>query len=131
MLTHISTLEDLEKEALEIDSFLNITISDDMNECVERGTDLLVYMTRTGKMLADAKYWLNKAKSGLIVDNFRKNSTMAPSVMVKLIDSALIQENYMVDWIERLNRSCVHQLDFIRTMISKTKEEMKYQNFNK
>lgn len=131
MLTIIKNLEELEMEASEIDAFMNITISEDINECSERGADLLVYMARTGKMLADAKYWQDHAISIAINSALTDKPNLSPSILSKLVSSSSQNENYLVNWIERLNRGCVHQLDFIRTMISKNKAEMQYQNFQK
>ena len=43
-------------ELTNIDSFLNITMSEDATEAVQRGNDLAVYVARSGKLLADSKY---------------------------------------------------------------------------
>jgi hypothetical protein len=131
MLAHITPLYEIEQEALQIDSFLNITISEDMNECTERGSDLIVYMARSGKLLADAKYHLDKVMQENIIKEFGQNAGLAPSILKQLIEASCKNENYIVNWIERINRTCTHQLDWLRTIISKTKEEIKYQNFNK
>ena len=57
----ITSREQILAELTEIDSFLNITMSENAEEAVQRGNDLAVYVARTGKLLADAKYWLNEA----------------------------------------------------------------------
>lgn len=124
MLDHILTLESLEIEAKKVDEFLNITCSEDINECVFRGNELVVYLARTSKMLADAKYWQDEA----IMRIWKEMAIeLSPSIMNKVINASCKRENYCVNWIERLNRTCVHQLDFIRTLISKAKVEMQYQ----
>ncbi|GAB6121121.1 hypothetical protein [Dysgonomonas termitidis] len=43
----------------------------------------------------------------------------------KIIDSLCKEEQYLVNWCERLNRSATHQLEWCRTLISKAKEEMR------
>jgi hypothetical protein len=43
-----------------------------------------------------------------------------------IIKSLCKQEQYLVDWCERTNRSATHQLDWARTVISKAKAEMQY-----
>ena len=63
--------EELTKEAQKIQDFLEITMSDDPQEVIERGSDLQVYMARTGKMLADAKYILNAQKHNETMDIVR------------------------------------------------------------
>ena len=61
-------------ELTNIDSFLNMTMSEDATEAVQRGNDLAVYVARSGKLLADSKYWLNEA--------------MKSEVMQTLVDTA-------------------------------------------
>lgn len=124
MLNHIRTIEQLEAEALQIDSFLNITCSEDPNEAVERGNDVQVYISRTGKMLADAKYWQDIAinENSLLCNEAYK--TMPPLVRRRLIESMCKRENYLVTWIDRMNRAATHQSEWLRTVISKAKAEM-------
>ena len=57
----ITSKEQILAELTNIDSFLNITMSEDVAEAVQRGNDLAVYVARSGKLLADSKYWLNEA----------------------------------------------------------------------
>lgn len=56
----ITPKEKILAELTNIDSFLNITMSEDAAEAVQRGNDLAVYVARSGKLLADSKYWLNE-----------------------------------------------------------------------
>lgn len=128
MLEHISTLQDLETEAKEIDAYLNITSSDDMNEVVERGNNLAVYISRTGKMLADAKWHKDqKLKSSVfqILRDTAKLAGLSVTTINKLIEANCETENYIVNWIDRLNRCATHDLDWCRTLVSKAKEEMR------
>jgi hypothetical protein len=128
MLEHISTLESLEKEAKEIDAFLNISCSDDMNEVVGRGNDLAVHISRTGKMLADSKWHKDQKLKSSIIKTLQETAKMAGlsvTTINKLIDANCETENYLVNWIDRLNRTATHQLDWCRTLVSKAKEEMR------
>ena len=123
MLDNIATLQQLELESQQIQDYLEITCSEDPEECVSRGLDLSVYMARSAKMLADAKYHQDKAVMDCIVKELGLN--ISPSVMNKLITAACRRENYLVNWIDRLNRTITHQGDFLRTVISKAKEEIR------
>lgn len=129
MLDHISTLDQLEVEATQIDEYLKITCSDDPGEAVEVGNNLVVYLARTGKMLADAKYHQDDAVKNTTLVEIGMKRNLSPTIMKKLIEASTKRENYLVNWIERLNRSCTHKIEWLRTLISKAKEEMKYQNF--
>jgi hypothetical protein len=120
----ITSLDQLEEEATTIDAFLNITCSEDIGECAARGNDLAVHLARSGKMLADAKYHQDLAmtENNLLCNEAYKH--MPPSIKNKLIESMCAKENYLVNWIERLNRTATHQLSFMVTLISKAKAEM-------
>lgn len=128
MLEHISTIEQLEIEAKAIDDYLQITCGDDPNEATQVGNTLVVYLARTGKMLADAKYWQDDAIKNCTMVEIGMKRNISPTIMKKLIEASTKRENYLVNWIERLNRSCTHKLDWLRTLISKAKVEMQYQN---
>ncbi|MFA5299887.1 MAG: hypothetical protein WC389_17010 [Lutibacter sp.] len=121
MLLQIETLEQLEEQAKVIDDFLNITCSENPEECVDRGLDLMAYLARTSKMLADAKYHQDQAVQNSIVAQLKLG--VSASILKKLIESTCKRENYLVNWIDRLNSTIVHQLDFMRTVISKAKAE--------
>ena len=115
-------------ECREIDAYMGITPSDNIEEIVERGNDLIVYISRTGKMLADAKYHLNVIRKAEIMDILKIiiPEKLSAKVQNALIDSVAREQQYLVDWCERLNRAAVHQLDWCRTVISKSKTEMQY-----
>ena len=122
----ITPFSDLIAECKQIDEFIGITPSDDIEEIVERGNDLIVYISRTGKMLADAKYHLNVIRKAEIMDILKIiiPEKLSAKVQNALIDSVAREQQYLVDWTERLNRTAVHQLDWCRTLISKAKSEM-------
>ncbi len=126
MLLQLMTLKDIEKEAINIQIFLEVTLSDNPEELTERGNQLSSYLARTSKMLADAKYHQDVARKQYIAEN--KDKGYSPSVLKDIILAATEYENYLVNLIERQNRTCVHQMDWCRTMVSKLKEEMKYTN---
>jgi len=128
MLDHITPLNDLLTEAKKINDFLEITCSETVEAVVERGNDLAVYISRTGKMLADAKYHKDQKLKTSIIETLRQTAKIAsiPATTInKLIDANCETENYCMNWIERLNRTATHQLDWLRTLVSKAKEEMR------
>ena len=127
MLLNISTLEELEKDAKMIDDYLNITCSEDPNDCVDRGLSLMAHLARSSKMLSDAKYHKDEAVKNSILKEL--NLDMSASILKQLIESTCKRENYLVNWIDRINSTIVHQMDFLRTVISKAKSEQ-YQSRN-
>lgn len=127
-------IEGIRNEAQQIQEFLEITISDNPQEVIERGNDLQVYMARTGKLLADAKYMLNEQKRHETMDIIRDfiiDQKLSAKVQNALIDGLCKEEQYLVDWIDRLNAACTHQLDWCRSVNSKNKEEMRLTNIGK
>ena len=84
MLDHINTLEQLEKESKQINDFLNMTCSEQPEEALGRGNDLLVYLARTGKMLSDAKYWQDEAINNSIINKIIiiENRKFDPSILI-------------------------------------------------
>ena len=128
MLNYITPPEDLKSEALKIQEFLEITCSEQPEEVVERGNDLAVYIARTGKMLADAKHFQDQRKKDSIMIQLKeigKGTKIPASTLNDLITASCKEENYLVTWIDRLNRSATHQMDWCRTLVSKSKEEMR------
>ena len=107
-------------ELTNIDSFLNITMSEDATEAVQRGNDLAVYVARSGKLLADSKSEIMQT----LVDT-AKNAKATATAINALVNSLCREERYLVDWCERCNRTATHQLSWCVTVISKAKEEMK------
>lgn len=129
MNTLITKIEDIKFELEAIQQFLEISISEDMNEVEQRGNELTVYMARSGKLLADAKYHRDEKLNSAIVEELKKILQLAPSTANKYIDALTKEENYLVSWSERVNRTCTHQIDWCRTLISKAKEEMRVSNY--
>jgi len=127
-MIEVSTQEQITDDCKEIQSFLDITCSDNPEEVQDRGLSLMAYLARTSKMVADCQYHYDNAIKKGIFDELKKLTSLSPSTANKLIDSYCVEEKYLLTWTERLNRCIVHQMDFCRTVLSKAKAEM--QNFN-
>lgn len=124
-------MEELRTEAEAIQGYLDITASNDPVEISERISTLMSYMSRSGEMLAQAKKVLRKRKSEEIsrtILSIAKSSGLSASVQNALLDSICEEESFMVDWLERINRSCTHQIDGLRSLLSYQKEEMRLSN---
>jgi hypothetical protein len=121
------TTEQLNTEADSIESFIGITLSNEPEEIKGRINSLMVHVSRTGQMLADAKKILRARKSEQIqqtIISIAKEACLSAKVQNTLLDSICTEEAYLVDRIERLNRSCTHQLDACRSLLSYAKEEL-------
>ncbi|MDR2917676.1 MAG: hypothetical protein LBV74_23030, partial [Tannerella sp.] len=86
---------------------------------------------RTGKMLADAKYHLNQRKAEetmQVIANILLEAKLSAKVQNSLIDSICRDEQYLVDWIERIHRTCTHQQEALRSVLSYEREGLRLNN---
>lgn len=125
--TNIMPVETIASTCSEIQAFIEAHYNaDNPNAVVERANGLESYMALSGKMLADAKYWYNDLLSSVFIEAIKEGNKakMGTSTLNKYVDSICKDYQYVVDWTDRINRTCTHQLEFSRTIISKLKQEM-------
>lgn len=119
-------LHDIQDFCIEIQAFFETPYdADNGNAVVERAQKIEGYMATSSKMLADAKYHYNSVFESGFMEAIKDNVKVSASTLNKYLDSLCKDYQYLVDWTERLNRTCSHQLDFSRTIISKLKAEMR------
>lgn len=101
---------------------------DEPTRIIEQLTIAESVMVNSGKMLADAKYWLNDAMHSDTISTLKElakqNKIVTSTAVNKIINSLCKDEQYLVDWCDRLNRSATHRADLARSIISKQKAEM-------
>lgn len=117
-------MKELLEEAQQIQDFMEISVGDDPTELTNRLSDINTYMARTGKMLADAKQFQDNAISTAYGEHSKEIMKMPATIASKFISSQCGDVNYLVNWLDRLNRTCVHQGDNIRTQLSFIKEQL-------
>ena len=120
-----SRLKDLLDEAQVIQDFLEEPVNEEPNALSEKLSMMCVYMARSGNMLADAKYLQDVERDKVFTEYYDEISSMPATIATKLIDSKTSEVNYLVNWLERINRACTHQADSIRTIFSYVKENLK------
>ena len=116
----------MEKEIKEISDYLNTTCSNNPAEIQERISVIMVYMMRTGEMIAEAKILEEKSDEiqNMII-RIAKENCLSAKVQNALLDSIAEDECYLVDRLDRLNASCTHQLDSLRSLLSYEKESLR------
>lgn len=129
VLNNIMPVSDIQKECQQIQDYLEAEYNADVPAaCEARGNDLEQYMARSGKMLADAKYWQDQFVNSAIMDTIKEalqqQKVWSVSLINKKVEALAKDYNYLVTWCDRINRTATHQLDFIRTLISKHKAEI-------
>lgn len=128
--TNIATEDQIFKSCEEIQSYIESHYEADNGHAVtDRAQTLEAYMALSGKMLADAKYRLNQAITSDFINAYKNVSNMAPTVQKRYLDSICKDYQYLVDWCERINRTCTHQIDMCRSILSTLREEMKQVNY--
>ena len=113
--------------ATEFQPIVGLQMSTDDTEALSnRAAHLASIMSTTGKMLADAKYWREKAVKESVLTQLKdaKRSSLPASVMNELIKAEAKEYNYLVNWIEQMDKDCKYQIELLRSLISLRKTEM-------
>lgn len=121
------TYDEIKKECAEMQSELETLIPDNVDGAIERGKIIAAFHARTGYLLAHAKQLARKRRSSEISETIvkiAKENFLAAKAQNALVDSIADNELLLVDWLDRINSMCVHQIDLIRSIISKEKTEM-------
>lgn len=121
----MNLLEKYSEELENIQKYLEITVSDDPDEICERLSTIAVYMARTGFILAEARMKLDQARVLVYSSHAGTISKLPASVSKMFIESVTDQQNRLVNWVDRLNSTCIHQGDILRTLLSFQKENLK------
>lgn len=123
--------EKMLEEAMQIQSYLEITCSENPDEVVERIKDIGVYRSRTGILLAEAKRMYRLKKASEITEKIveiAKQGFLSAKIQNALVESIAVDEAYLVDLLDRLNASCTHEQDALRSILSYEKELLRLNN---
>lgn len=115
-LKSIRALIDTDTKELAIDSI------------VAHGKDLSAMIGLSAECKSEARRNLENAR--MIAIKMHMDKKITPSILSKLIDGACADEIAQYEYSDRLNAGIVHQLEFIRTVISLHKQELQTSNFN-
>ena len=118
----------LQEEAKAISDYLQITCQNNPQEIQQRMADTMVYVARTGEMLATAKRMLRRRKSEEIQNTIlriARENCLSAKVQNALLDSIAEEEAFLVDTLDRLNAAATHQLDALRTLLSYEREGLR------
>lgn len=118
----------LKEEARQISSYLQTTCQGNPQEIQQRIADTMVYVARTGEMLATAKQQLRRRKSEEIQNTIiaiAKENCLSAKVQNALLDSIAEEEAFLVDTLDRLNAAATHQLDALHTLLSYEREGLR------
>lgn len=125
MKKNIATKSQIESELQTMQEFLETHLDDDINFAVQYGNEALVFYSRSGKLLADAKMHRDRKMRSELTAQIKKICEFPASIGNKFVDTLMEEENYLVNWADRINAALARRSDFCRTMISKAKEELR------
>lgn len=95
---------------------------------VDRLTAMGAYMAEAGKLLADAEFHM---KQKLQIETIQALHKLIPEYASATVQNAVIKgcaayESSLVTYADRVNRSCTHQIDVMRTQLSYLKSTPKF-----
>jgi len=125
-------MQNLLEEANKMQSYLEIECSDNVAEVVERLRTLSIYLARSGSMLADAKRIYRRKVTSEIANTIiaiAKENCLSAKAQNALVDSIAEDEAFLVDKLDRINSSCVHQIDALRSLLSFEREQLRASGF--
>lgn len=123
--------EELLNEAMDMQHYMEITCSDNPDEVIERIKTIGVYRARTGVMLADAKKMYRRKRASEITEKIieiAKQGYLSAKIQNALVESIAEDEAYLVELLERLNATCTHEQDALRSILSYEKESLRLNN---
>lgn len=132
--SNITDEKDIHKELEEMQAFLEADYAADLPDQVQSRFDSLgAYMARSGKLKADAEYHYNTLLESSIIAALRKASqeTMSTSTVNKYIEALSRDSKYLFTWADRVNRSCTHQHEGLRSVMSTLRSERFANNYGR
>ncbi len=125
----IFTIEQIENRLNEIQGTLIAPYEFDNGHIImSRLNDLAAYMAESGKLKADAEYHLLSKTQTQVIKALKDLLPEYASAKMQndLIKGLVAKEQSLVTFADRVNRSCVHQIDVMRTQLSYLKELSKF-----
>lgn len=132
--SNITPPDQIQKELDEMQAFLEADYSADVPGHVQARFDSLgAYMARSGKIKADAEFHYNSVVESTIMEALKKGyeDRLSPSTINKFVEAAARNYKFLVTWADRCNRSCTHQLEGMRSVMSTLRSERYANNYGK
>lgn len=132
--SNITPPDSIHKELEEIQAFLEADYSADVPEQVQSRFDsLAAYMARSGKIKADAEWHYNSLVESSIMESLKRGyeEKLSASTINKFVESAARNYKFLFTWADRVNRSCTHQHEGMRSVMSTLRSERFSQNYGR
>ncbi len=123
----MTKVELLIEEIEALQPYLDEEVGESGDEVIERMRRLQSYLSRTGAIWVEGKVLLRARRSteiaNTILDVARENF-LSKALQNALLESVCLKEEELVDKAERANRTCYHQLDSLRSILSYEKTDL-------
>ena len=119
-------IDKLTERATKMQSYLEQPIPSEPNDIIDRLTYLTQMVAISGQLLAEAKRYQDEVVNGAIMTAIQNayEQKLSPSTINKYVTTAAVEQNYLVNWINRINATAVHQIEALRSILSYRKSEM-------
>lgn len=116
----MSRLEDIRREAKSIQDYLEVNVSGEIVECIERLDTLGVYYARSGALQAEVKGIMGAkiAKMMGSEEGRALAASLSPSLAKTYFKGLTAEEEALEQWLDSINSACRQQCDNLRTIIS-------------
>lgn len=121
----MTRIEEIRREARDIQDLLECLNDADINAMIGRLDQLGVYYARSGELLSEVIGMRDTAIAKIFHDEKEVIAGLSASLANKLVYSSASELNALAKWLDRINAACKHQCDGLRTMISFEKERLK------
>ena len=129
MATRADKIKAMTEEISRMQAFMQSAPTDEPTVLVERLSYCNVYLARSGEMLAVAKAMLNEATVAVWEKKGDMLLAAGSQLAQKILAGYCKDEQFLADWLDRVNKGLVHQADNLRTLISYAKENMRTERF--
>lgn len=130
MATRKDIIEKMTREVSGMQAFMQAEPTDEPAVLAERLAYCNVYLARSGEMLAQAKKLLNEATAEVYDQKGERLLKAGAQLAGKVIAGYCSEEQFLADWLERMNRGLVHTSDNLRSLLSYAKETLRTGRFS-
>ena len=112
--------DQLTEKITKFNAFLQMECKNEPADLLDRMNKMEILISQSGEYLADAKFMQDEMVNGAIIDALKKalEEKLSASTINLYVKTAAKENNYLVNQLERINKTATHQHEGLRTRIS-------------
>lgn len=118
------TLQEIKDKSAKMQSYLEESPGSEPNEIIDRMEKLNVLIALSGVLLSEAKYHQDSVVNKALKATIDRFDSWTASTINKFASTLAMEENFLVNQLDRINSTAGHQLDALRSILSYRKAEM-------